>query len=84
MVEIKTFAVNFEDTDTERDTEDIDIRINGYLQENKIKYDDIKKLQITTVESNPSSGGESSTNLRGRAYLIYTLIIEKTEENIKL
>ena len=76
MLQIKTFGVDF-DSSIDDAVKTLNTQLESFIRYNKIDYEDIKKFEITTTQTKPACGGDSSSTFRGRCYLIYTLIIDK-------
>ena len=74
MLKIKTFSRMINTGNSQGAVDEIDYNINEYIKQNNISYSDIKRFEITKLESRPSvdNGGVRD----GGVYLIYTLIIE--------
>ena len=75
MLKIKTFSRMINSGNSQGEVDVIDYNINEYIKQNNISYSDIKRFEITKLESRPSSDNGGVRN--GELYLVYTLIIEK-------
>lgn len=75
MLKIKTFSRMINTGNSQGEVDVIDYNINEYIKQNNISYSDIKRFEITKLESRPSTDNGGVRD--GELYLIYTLIIEK-------
>ena len=75
MLKIKTFSERINTGNSQEAVDVIDYNINEYIKQNNISYSDIKRFEITKLESRPSTDNGGVRD--GELYLIYTLIIEK-------
>ena len=76
MVIIKSFSRKINRDSSQDECDLIDGKINDFLINHNIHYDEIKRFDITTLETHPNTGGSSYAK-EGSVYLIYTIIIEK-------
>ena len=75
MLKIKTFSRMINTGNSQGEVDVIDYNLNEYIKQNNISYSNIKRFEITKLESRPST--DNGTVRDGELYLIYTLIIEK-------
>ena len=75
MLKIKTFSRMINTRNSQGEVDVIDYNLNEYIKQNNISYSDIKRFEITKLESRPATDNGGVRD--GELYLIYTLIIEK-------
>ena len=75
MLKIKTFSRMINTGNSQGEVDVIDYNLNEYIKQNNISYSDIKRFEITKLESRPATDNGGVRD--GELYLIYTLIIEK-------
>lgn len=76
MVIVKTFSRRINSDNSQNESDIIDSNINNFLNKNNVCYDEIKRFDITTLETHPTVGSSQYLE-KGSVYLIYTIIIEK-------
>jgi len=84
MLKILTFCQRMNtNSSSQAQADQLSERVNAYLRGEKISFSDVKRFDITTLEQNGnvSSGGENSSfhSYDADVFLIYTLMIEKSE-----
>lgn len=67
--------INTSTISSQEAVDEIDYNINEFIKLNNITYSDIKRFEITKLESRPAidNGGVRD----GTLYLVYTLIVEQ-------